>query len=199
MATEQLTETGRVGNWFQTYSGIAFHLLDPRPEEICIEDIAHHLSLQCRYNGAIREFYSVGQHSVLCGRYLRAQTRNIEGGRWGLLHDAAEAYVGDMVRPLKMAMPTFKAAELRIMEQVAVRFGLPWPEPEYVARVDARMLMTEMRDLMAVPPQPWDCTAKPLNSKIEGWPPAYAEEAFLELYHELWPDPSKAFRGQLGQ
>ena len=83
----------RKGDWFLTYTGRQFWPLDPRPEDICIRDIAHHLSLCCRFNGACRVHYSVAQHSVMVANILPAPLRF-----WGLMHDATEAYVGDMVR-----------------------------------------------------------------------------------------------------
>src|SRR5690242_11754504 len=86
----------RRGDWMQTYTGRRFWPLDPRVDDIDIGDIAHHLSLVCRFAGACREFYSVAQHCVGVSYVC-----DPKDALWGLLHDAAEAYVGDMVRPLK--------------------------------------------------------------------------------------------------
>ena len=81
----------RNGSWLQTYTGIQFWPLDPRPEEIDIQDIAHALSLLCRFNGHCQRFYSVAEHSVHVSTILAP-----EFGLWGLLHDAAEAYLSDI-------------------------------------------------------------------------------------------------------
>ena len=86
----------RVGDWIQTMSGVIFYPLDPRPEEIRIEDIAHALSHQCRFAGHCREFYSVAEHSVRVSRELPQEFM-----LWGLLHDASEAYLVDLPRPIK--------------------------------------------------------------------------------------------------
>src|SRR5262245_27549306 len=100
----------RIGDWMQTISGRKFWPLDPRPEEVCIEDIGHALSLVCRFGGHCHTFYSVAEHSVRVS--LLAEDMAKSSAHWtdenirmialsGLLHDAAEAYIGDMVRPLK--------------------------------------------------------------------------------------------------
>ena len=86
----------RTGNWMQTFSGMKYYPHDPRPEDFKIEDIAHALSMLCRYNGQCQEFMSVGQHSVLMSYYVSK-----ENALWALLHDASDAYMGDMIRPIK--------------------------------------------------------------------------------------------------
>lgn len=107
------------GNFMQSYTGKKFYSLDPRPEDIDIVDIAHALSMQCRYNGHYRRFYSVAEHCVLLSKLFTA-----EYALWALLHDETEAYVGDMVRPLKAHLPDYCAAEDRVMIAIAERFGL---------------------------------------------------------------------------
>src|SRR5579885_2784587 len=86
----------RHGDWIQTYCGVAFYPLDPRPEEILIEDIAHALSMLCRFTGHVKRFYSVAQHCVYVSH--RCDPKD---ALWGLLHDAAEAYLNDISRPVK--------------------------------------------------------------------------------------------------
>lgn len=171
----------RKGNWFQTYTGIAFWPLDPRPEEVCIEDIAHPLSMQCRYNGHCREFYSVAQHSVLVSSILD------KDAAWGLMHDAAEAYIGDMVRPIKLHMPTFRDVEALVMRAICQRFGLPIVEPRSVKQADDILLMTERRDLLASPTRPWTPRADPLADKILPWSQNEAYARFCDRFAELFP------------
>lgn len=170
----------RVGDWFQTFSGVQFYPFDPRPEDIRIEDIAHHLSMICRFGGAIRTFYSVGQHSVLVSHAVPE-----EFALWGLLHDASEAYLGDMVRPLKVGMPAYRDVEHRVMSVIAERFGLSWPEPPEIKIADNNLLATERRDLL--PHQlRWTESGTPLANPITPWSSDGAELVFLQRFKGLY-------------
>lgn len=172
----------RNGDWIQTFTGKQFYPLDPRPDELDIIDIAHALSLKCRYAGHCRDFYSVAQHSVLVSENVPPQD-----ALWGLLHDAAEAYLSDIPRPIKASLIGFNEMEERVMRSVAERYGLPWPEPPWVGRADLTLLHTERRDLMATPPIPWgtDALAAPLPGRIEPWPWHRAKIAFLGRFDKL--------------
>ena len=167
-------------SWIQTYTGRQFFPLEPRPDDIDIRDIAHSLSLQCRFNGHCRGFYSVAEHSVRVSRILDGRER-----LWGLLHDAAEAYISDLPRPLKATAPGFRAAEDRLLEVIVARFGLAWPMPAHVAHADEVLLATEMRDLMAPPPAPWLLDARPLAETVVPVAPDAAERMFLARFAEL--------------
>lgn len=174
---------GRIGDWIQTHTGVEFYPLDPRPEDIRIEDIAHSLSLQCRFAGHCREFYSVAEH---CVRVSREVPREV--ALWGLLHDAAEAYLVDLPRPLKRFSEMgrlYKEVEERLLTVVCERFGLPLPEPDIVKHFDTVLLMTEKRDLMCAAPKPWEDTAEPLVQRISPWIPSYAERIFMTRYSLL--------------
>lgn len=120
-------------SWLQTYTGRRIELFDPRPEQIDIEDIAHALAHECRYAGHVKEFYSVAQHSVIVSRLCEPQD-----ALWGLLHDGAEAYLGDVVKPLKVtgAFAAFREMEMRMQLAICSRFGLPPEEPASVKRID---------------------------------------------------------------
>lgn len=170
----------RVGDWFQTFTGVMFWPLDPKPEEIVIEDIAHSLSMQCRFNGHVREFFSVAQHSVMVSYIVP-----LEHALWGLLHDAAEAYIGDMVKPLKLHQPDFRRVEALIMVAVCDRFGLDHLEPPEIKEADNVMLMTERRDLLSLPPETWTPRAEPLDVKIECWESGYAKDRFIGRFNQL--------------
>lgn len=168
------------GDWIQTVSGRRFHLMEPTPDEVYIEDIAHALSLLCRFNGHCLRFYSVAEHCVRVSWQLEG-----DAALWGLLHDAGEAYVGDVPRPAKRQLPRFDEIEDRILRAVLDRYGLTWPAPEAVWRADDQLLMTEARDLMAPAPEPWNIPAEPLPGRIEPWSPERAKEAFLARFAEL--------------
>ncbi len=138
----------------QTYTGKLFNPLAGENEDcgpIELMDIAHALSHLCRFNGHTKRFYSVGEHSLHVSALLEHHGPSIQA--WGLLHDAAEAYLGDMVRPIKKHMPDFQAIEDRLLQRIAKRFDLVWPIPDVVFDADDILLATEFRDLMQSPPQ----------------------------------------------
>lgn len=172
---------GRVGDWMQTYTGRQFWPLDPRPADIDIMDIAHHLSLICRFGGASREFYSVAQHSVLV-----SERCDPADALWGLLHDAAEAYVGDMVRPLKRSIGSpFEWIEKGVQRTICDVFDLEWEKPDSVRVADERMLFTEARDLVHLGPNGWSHPAEPYADEIVPMSPVEAETAFRLRFAEL--------------
>lgn len=170
----------REGDWIQTYTGRQFWPLDPRPEEIFIEDIAHALSMQCRFGGHVKAFYSVAQHSVeVSNVVLRTH------GLWGLLHDASEAYLVDLPRPLKHFGDLgkwYKFAESALMVAIAERFGLQWPMPTEVEMADDCVLAAEKRDLLAPEPAPWAQLPQPWPEKIKARSAATSERLFLARF-----------------
>ena len=138
----------------QTYTGKPFNPLAGENEDcgpIELMDIAHAHSHLCRSNGQTKRFHSVGRHSQHVSAWLEHHEPLIQA--WGLLHDAAEAYLGDMVRPIKQRMPDFQAIEDRLLQCIAKRFDLVWPIPDVVFDADDIVLATEFRDLMQSPPQ----------------------------------------------
>lgn len=167
-------------SWIQTYTGRKFFPLAPRAADVNIRDIAHSLSLQCRFNGHCLAFYSVAEHSVRVSRHLDAAH-----ALWGLLHDAAEAYVSDIPRPLKRQWPFFEEAEDRVLRVIIEQHDLPWPMPPEVRRADDVLLSTECRDLLGPAPEPWTIDVPPLAEKITPVDPARAEAMFLRRYREL--------------
>lgn len=195
----------RNSDWIQTYTGGQFWPLDPRAEDVRIEDIAHSLSLMCRFTGHCKHFYSVAQHSVLVSRVVECNDRisgldclapkeTLRIALWGLLHDASEAYMHDLPRPLKRAEgfgELYKKHERRVMRVICEHFGLPIEEPKIVKVVDTVLLLTEQRDLMGRQAKPWKDTAEPLPQPIEPWDSLYAENEFLCRFHDL----KEALRG----
>lgn len=170
----------RHGDWMQTATGKQFWPVDPRAEEIDIQDIAHALSNMCRYAGHCTNFYSVAQHSVLVSRALPDKLR-----LWGLLHDASEAYVVDIPRPLKPSLEGYKAIEDRVMDAVCDAFGLPHGMPPEVKRVDNAILMDEMTQIMSAPPADWNLPEPALGIQIEPWSPETARRVFLAEFSAL--------------
>jgi hypothetical protein len=166
-------------SWIQTFSGKRFEPLDPAVDSIDVVDIAHALSQLCRFGGHCRVFYSVAEHCVRASRIVAPELR-----LWALLHDAAEAYLADVPRPLKQRIPEYHGHEDRLLKRIAQRFRLPWPIPAAVFDADDRMLATEARDLMAPPPAPWGLTAQPLAETIVPWTAVAAERAFLDAFEQ---------------
>ncbi len=182
--------------WIETYTGIKFFPMQPRAEDICIEDIAHALSLKCRFTGHCREFYSVAQHCVLLSRLVinpeeerRAdleQADEIRGMRLAaLMHDATEAYLPDVARPIKPHLKNFKAIEMILEGVIAQRFGLTFPHPRAVMKGDFRLLLSEARDLMPGRGAGWGSGVEPYPDKITGWTPQEAKAMFLTAFYAL--------------
>jgi len=167
-------------SWIQTYGGRQFFPLAPRMDDIDVRDIAHSLALLCRFNGHCRTFYSVAQHSVLVSHNVPKLL-----ALWGLLHDAAEAYVSDLPRPIKQLVPAFGEAEDVLLEVIMQRFGQAWPMPPEVKHADDVLLATELRDLMNPVPQPWPLRAQPLAAPIVPLEWAAARALFLDRFAEL--------------
>jgi hypothetical protein len=168
--------------WMQTYSGRAFYPLNPQPAHIDLEDVAHGLSNLCRYGGQCRVFYSVAEHSVLLSYAVPEHL-----ARWALLHDASEAYLSDVIRPIKPHLRGYYDIEDQLMGAIAVRFDLfPWPMPAELKGYDERMLLNEQARLMAPPPMPWNVLGEPLSGiSISGWLPMHAKLRFLARATEL--------------
>ena len=157
------------------YSGKRVDLLNVKPDDMDIEDIAHSLSMICRFSGHTNRFYSVAQHSVRVCNVVEPALQLT-----GLLHDATEAIVGDMIRPLKQLLPSYRTIEERVWKAVATRYRLPLELPPTVDLADKMALKSELlqfmegeaelsdpywENILALPPvyQPWS----PHEAKLE--------------------------------
>lgn len=171
--------------WIGTFSGRRFHLLDPQPSEIDIFDIAHALSQQCRYTGHTRFHYSIAQHSC----YV-AQLVPKEMALAALLHDASEAYLSDLSRPVKRYTPigeVYREVENRIQGVINKVFSTGDTEHPLIKLADRQLMWAEILQLM---PGQQDFSEKwgtpdPANVGIQEFTPKDAETDFLrdfELY-----------------
>lgn len=196
--------------WITTYTGQAFYPFNPNPDSVCIEDIAHALSNICRFNGHTKRHYSVAEHSIRVACLLKP--RSPEEQLWGLLHDAAEAYLGDIVSPLKPKLSVYFPShhpygdewvqldkiEDKILKVIITKFPLVWPMPDSVEHADLVMLATEGRDLLADGQAAWlKELPKPHPGLIHDYRdaggcnyPEFWEQEFLRMFNELSMDVS---------
>lgn len=173
------------GDWMQTFTGRRFYPLDPRPEEIDPVDIAHALSLLCRYGGHVDRFYSVAEHCL-----LMADAVAPENALHALLHDATEAYVCDVPRPLKRQLAGYGEIERRVWLAITTRFGISEYLPPEVKNADNAILLTEREALMRNAER-WplvDGSYTPLPVRIHAMPPPDAERYYLAYLRRLAPD-----------
>jgi len=172
--------------WIQTFTGRKFDLIYPEVEDVVIEDIAHALSMKCRYNGHCKEFYSVAEHSVRVSLMLELEKQTPEVQFFGLMHDAAEAYLPDVPSPLKH-LPEFgffRDVERGLETTIAAKFDLPIFKHPVVDWADKQIVFGEMARLMS-PLHP-DCFHQggiPIEGRMLG--PERAENFFLFRYNEL--------------
>lgn len=170
------------GDFMDTYSGKQFHPFDPRPDDIEIIDIAHALAMTCRFGGHTKQFYSVAQHCVLV-----ASKASPANALRALMHDAPEAYTGDLVRPIKKhpEMVVFEWVEETVERAICARFGLPYPIcNDEIKRLDNRILLDEREQVMTPTDHDWNIGGEPLGVEIDRWSPEIAREKFLNAWSE---------------
>ncbi len=185
-----------LGPWIQTFSCKRFHLLNPQPEDICIEDIAHALSMQPRFSGHTSVVYSVAQHSIEVYRKCYGHLQKFAG----LMHDASEAYICDICAPLKHSgkMAQYIKVERKIQNAINKKFGLgycdypetySWTESLFeMKRIDKRMCATEAVSFMSPLDEAWKEYMKeypPYNEDIEPMTQKVAEREFLREFRSM--------------
>jgi predicted RNase H-like nuclease/5'-deoxynucleotidase YfbR-like HD superfamily hydrolase len=177
-----------------TYSRVLMDPLNARSDQILIEDIAHSLSLMTRANGHCRQFYSVAQHSINCALEARSLGLSPRVQLACLLHDAAEAYISDIPRPVKRRLSGFAEIEENMQRVIFQKFGLSnmtEDEWEAVARIDDALLHAEFRALMGIPifetapylSQAYDFGPQDMDSVYR---------AFIRVFRELTAPPAGA-------
>jgi len=176
------------GPYLQTVSGRFVNPFDPDPEQIDIGDIARALANVCRFGGHCRSFYSVAQHSVIVSELVEQRGGDVEDVFAALMHDATEAYLGDMPHPIKHRSPlgkAFKEAEDHLEQVIAARFKIK-PGVAEIKKVDRALLATERR---AFSGENWHWPeldgVEPLDLRLTAWTPDEAARAFAARYAEL--------------
>lgn len=171
--------------WIETYTGKKFHYLDLKPEQFDILDIAKALSKICRYAGHLERFLSVAEHSVNVASLIE----DTEAKKWGLLHDAAEAYTSDIPRPLKWMVSEIEDIEKNIQLKIIDVFNIPITSNiiKEVRRADQIMLITE-REQLKPNMIPWGYyeDIEPVDMIIRCVNPADAEMLFLENFAKIF-------------
>jgi hypothetical protein len=184
--------------WIQTYLGLAFDIDAPRPDQIEIEDIAHALSNICRFNGHCAWHYSVAQHSVYVAQLVEAVDPAL--ALTGLLHDSAEAYIGDWSSPLKQVFRKMAAAVLGLEHQIegaiGERYGVDLvTRNKLIKQADLVTLADEKKALFGPSPRSnWAAASgyalhAPSGRNVENWPPLYAKRRFLEAFERYGGKP----------
>ena len=183
LTRNQPAEPKRHGQFMQTFTGRKYWPCNPVPNEVFIEDIAHALSLQCRYAGHCLRFYSVAEHSVLIARHLAAKHAP-EVALAGLLHDASEAYCVDIPRPLKPYLTNYKDIEERNWKAIAARYRLSSEIHAEVHDADNRIIADELANLV---PMAWHAryAGQELGVNLRYWSPEKAEVEFLATFDAL--------------
>ena len=184
-----------MSDYITTYSKIHFTPLEPKMEEISIADIAHALSLMTRANGHFPEFYSVGQHCLHCAAEAEAEGLPPRVKLACLLHDAGEAYVADITRPVKKNLPSYREIESRLLQMIYIRFlgtELTKEEAAEVRRIDDTLLYYEFLHYMgeALLPEKPEIVSHPV---FETRAFKEVEREYLEVFQRLtekfWKSP----------
>lgn len=175
----------RRGDWMQTFTGRQFWPLDPRTSDLDIVDIAHALGMACRYAGHGLQFYSVAEHSVLITRWLRDQGHDRDVQLKGLMHDAPEAYLVDVPRPIKPYLTQYRGIEVTLWCVIAGWLGMSAFMPEAIKEADSRILVDERAQNMAPCPVEWNIPSQGLGVTLEFWSPSRAKAEFLMEFERL--------------
>ena len=171
------------GSWIKTYTGKKFDYIDIEKNEIDIKDIAHALSLLNRYTGHTKKFYCVAQHSILVSKILEKKDKLA-----GLLHDASEAYLGDINTPLKILIPEYIKIEKSVQDHIYKCFKIEKFDAIKIHKADKIILATEKRDLIPnIKIEEWNLSEKPLKDKIRvDKSPVNNEMFFLDEFYKLY-------------
>ena len=178
-----MTATAADDGWMQTLTGKKFYPLNPTLDSIDIIDIAGALSKMCRFGGHCNKFYSISEHCWHLS-YKASPPNRLAA----LMHDASEAYIADIVRPIKPHLQNYRAIEDGLMEKIAEKFDFDWPLPQEVKHLDLGILSDEREQNMTcmnVESLVWGNILPAIGVKLKFWAPPVAQEMFLERFFEL--------------
>jgi len=173
--------------WLQTYSGLIYNIMSPNLEHISIIDIAHSLSMQCRYNGHTKKFYSVAEHSCILCDFAINHDYPLSSRKWALMHDASETYLGDIIRPFKIILNGYQVYEDITLTAIAKKFELNLPIPNDIQIIDLLILNNERKHLLIPNIFDWGIGEESLSDiKIECWEPSQAKKEFTDRFIKLF-------------
>ncbi len=177
---------GVIGSTIRTKSGQYLDLCKPEPCQICLDDIAGGLSKICRFGGQCDSFYSVAEHSFHCSIVGAEIGLSIEEQQILLMHDASEAYLGDVVKPLKILLPEYSRIEAAMERCIENRFKLPQPS-KIITEIDQAMLIHEKRRLFSTDNVEWtgEAGVRRLAIELQLWSPPVAEVQFTRRARHL--------------
>lgn len=158
-------------NSIRTNSGLYINVFKPKPEMICVEDIAHALAGLPRFGGHLNRHYSVAQHSVLSARMAKTK----KDKRAALFHDASEAYMLDMPTPIKAKLSQYKRYEHNLMVAILKKYNVPYPYSPNIKKIDTKMVHIEWDNLVIADKKSFKC-----------WSKKKAKKEFLKMYKKLW-------------
>lgn len=180
-------------SWIKTFTGRRFYPFNPHPEDIDIMDIAHALSMQCRFSGHLIQFYSVAQHS--CSAHDLIAAASPRAKFWALMHDSTETYIGDMASPIKWFFPDYSEMEDLLALRIIERFQIPYDQDieHEVKQVDNWLVFQEGHLLLRnAETEVWQArTQRPTTfehvplDRIPLWTPMQARYEFLNRFHAL--------------
>lgn len=170
-----------------TYTGRHFDPLYPQADLICIEDVAHALSLICRGNGHVKSFFSVGQHCILCAREASARGYSSRLSLAALLHDASECYMSDVPSPFKKSLTDYLKQEEKLLEVIYIKYlgsALSMEEEMKLKSIDNDLLWYDLKYLLGETP------AEPepvIHISVDYTVPPFktVEEEYLKLFRQL--------------
>jgi hypothetical protein len=182
MREGKLRVVNGMDGWIKTASGLKFHIFHPSIKEVSLYDVAHSLSLLCRFNGHTPFLYTVGAHSII-GSYVCEPIF----AKDFLMHDSTESFIGDMATPLKREMSEFKKVENNIYKTIAEKFKVSNPLPKEIKEMDKLMFMMEWVYLMSGKKP--NGIELPMSKKrfmsIATLPPEKIERLFIKRFREL--------------
>ena len=168
-----------IETWIETYSGKKLDVFNINKEAIDIVDIAHALSMACRFNGHLKRFLSVAEHSIIVASMVEEKHQLP-----ALLHDAAEAYITDIPRPIKQMIPMVNEIDAALTKAIFEKYGCAYPIDPEITEVDRELCLAEARD-SNMDVDSWGERYSFIEHTPFHWSPVEAKKYFLKMFNEM--------------